>query len=217
MAKAAPAKSWLHACCTITAGGAKVHSLQSTWPRYRASWWKASCLATRKARSPAHRRARKAVSSRPKAAPYSLMKLATCRWRRKHVYCASCRKANTRPLGGAHRSKPTCASSRQRIVISNRKFGMGSSARICFTDSTSCPFAFPPYASGWRTWAISCVTFCGVLRVRALVKRRSRQVPSSASRPTHGTATFASWKILYAASQLFTRKTYSQQRSSTRN
>ena len=61
-----------------------------------------------------HRRAaeaRKAASSRPRAARCSSTRSATCRWRRRRACCACCRRASTPPSAAARPSRRMCASS----------------------------------------------------------------------------------------------------------
>ena len=69
------------------------------------------------ARSPAPTPALRAGSNRPRAARCSLTKSATCRWRRRPGCCGCCSRANTPPSAAAHRSRPTCASSRRATRI----------------------------------------------------------------------------------------------------
>jgi two-component system nitrogen regulation response regulator GlnG len=61
--------------------------------------------------SPVRTRVHPAASSRPRAAPCSSTRSATCRWRHRLGSCACCSRASTRPSAAARRSRPTCASS----------------------------------------------------------------------------------------------------------
>ena len=67
----------------------------------RPSCWKASCSATRRARSPARNGATSAASSRPTAAPCSSMKSATCRCRCRRGCCACWPRASSSAWAGA--------------------------------------------------------------------------------------------------------------------
>ena len=89
--------------------GAHVSS-RSTARRFRSSCSRASCSATRRAPSPAPPRPRSARSRRRAAAPCSSTRSATCRWRCRPNYCASCRIASSSAWAAGRRSRSTCAS-----------------------------------------------------------------------------------------------------------
>ena len=64
--------------------------------------WKMSFSATSKALLPVRITRARDVLSKPMAARCFWMKLATCRLKPRPGFCASCSKANTPPLAGAH-------------------------------------------------------------------------------------------------------------------
>ena len=85
-----------------TAGARRAHaepareraiSSRSTARRFPSSCSRASCSATRRARSPARSSRRSASSRPPTAARCSSTRSATCRWRCRRSCCASCRTA----------------------------------------------------------------------------------------------------------------------------
>ena len=64
-----------------------------TWRRSRANSSSPSCSAMRRAPSPAPPRAIRAGSNRPRAAPSSSTRSATCRWRPRPACCGCCSRA----------------------------------------------------------------------------------------------------------------------------
>jgi len=89
-------------------------------------------LGTNAAPSPAHRRCGAVVSNRLKAAPCFWTRSAACRPTCRHACCGCCRTVSFTASADINRSRPTCASSRQRI----RTWKAGSS-RACFARTYS--------------------------------------------------------------------------------
>ena len=109
---------------------------------------------------------------------------------------ASCSRANIRPSAGARRSRPTCASSRRPTRTCASRSSRAPSARICFSGSTSCRFAFRRCASAPRTFPISCAhSFSAGRRRRPAAQRRSNRRRWNACGATPGPATYANSKI----------------------
>ena len=98
---------------------------------------RASCSATRRARSPARWRARTAGSSSPTAARCSSTRSARSRRRSRSSCCASCRSTSSSASAARRRSRSTSASSRRPTATCARRSRRAASARTSTTGSTS--------------------------------------------------------------------------------
>ena len=78
---------------------------------------KASCSATRRARSRAPRSSTRGNLSNARAAPYSLTRSGTCRTVSNRNSSASCKSRHSSGFAGMRQSRPTCASSRPPTMI----------------------------------------------------------------------------------------------------
>jgi DNA-binding response OmpR family regulator len=96
--------------------------------------WRASCSATRKARSPAPTRRARDCSKLPMAARCSWTRLASYRRRRRSSCCACSRSARCCAWAGEARGRSTCASWPRPIATSSRPWSRAIFGRICTTD-----------------------------------------------------------------------------------
>jgi two-component system nitrogen regulation response regulator NtrX len=100
---------------------------------------RASCSATRRARSPGRNAsAARAASSSPTAARCSSTRSARCRRRCRRSCCACCRKASSSASAATARCASTCASSPRPTATSTPRWPPAASAPTCSGGSASC-------------------------------------------------------------------------------
>ena len=133
-ARAAPARSWWRKRSTIAARAAPSRWSKSTARRSAASWSRASCSATRRARSPARSRAREGKFEVADGGTLFLdeigdMPLETQAKILRVAAGARVRARRRQP----DRSRSTCASSPRPTRTSRRGAGRAASARISTT------------------------------------------------------------------------------------
>ncbi len=110
-----------------------------------------SCSAMKRAPLPVLSRLARGISRRPTEVRFSSTRWPSCRFRRRRVCCASCRRASFCASGRRKSRRPTCAWSLQRMSTFRRRSFRGVSAKTSIIVSVPCPSSCLRCASGPRT------------------------------------------------------------------
>ena len=196
-ARAAPARSCSPRPCTRTARAATSRSSRWPAPPCPRPCWRASCSATRRARSPAPSTRAPAASRWPTAARCSWTRSATSRPPCRSSCCASWRSASSSAWAATARSRWTCASWPPPTATCSKKIAGGhASARTSTTGSTSSRSTSRRCASGRADIPLLAHHFLAALRGRQRQgrARHLRRGAGPAAAATPGRATCASWR-----------------------
>ena len=123
----------------------------TAWPS-PTPCWRANFSVMNAVPSPARSTAASAVSNRPRAAPSSWTRSATCRRASRPNCCACCRKNRSSVWAGMTPSTWTCASSPPPTPIWSRPWPTDASARTFTTVWGRSPSRFPRCVNARRTF-----------------------------------------------------------------